>query len=280
MKICTKCKEIKSYEEFSKNQYYCKNCNKEYRNFNKEKIKNQRAKYRENNREKLRINQKEYSKNNIELILLNNAKRRAKNKNIIIDITIEDIKRIRPKNDICPLLEIKMISNNISLKDNSMTLDRIDSKKGYIKDNIWIISNKANKSKSNATMKEYEFIINNLKNMKVIESYINKNIIANIQETIDHIKSRSKRYNLSFNLDKNYLNLIYPIDNQCCLLNILLRRNLGKCSMNSPTLDRIIPELGYIKGNVCWISHRANTIKSNLNIKEMELLLNNWKKIK
>ena len=34
-------------------------------------------------------------------------------------------------------------------------------------------------------------------------------------------------------------------------------------SDNSPTLDRIVPELGYIKGNVWVICQLANRIKTN-----------------
>ena len=36
----------------------------------------------------------------------------------------------------------------------------------------------------------------------------------------------------------------------------------GSASQNSPTLDRIIPALGYTKGNVIVISNLANQIKS------------------
>jgi hypothetical protein len=42
---------------------------------------------------------------------------------------------------------------------------------------------------------------------------------------------------------------------------------VGDCS---PSLDRINPELGYIKGNVAVISHRANRIKNNATANELE----------
>ena len=32
---------------------------------------------------------------------------------------------------------------------------------------------------------------------------------------------------------------------------------------NSPTLDRIVPELGYVPGNVAVISWKANRLKGN-----------------
>ncbi len=37
----------------------------------------------------------------------------------------------------------------------------------------------------------------------------------------------------------------------------------GQSHDGSPTLDRIVPELGYVRGNVIVISRRANNIKSN-----------------
>jgi hypothetical protein len=38
---------------------------------------------------------------------------------------------------------------------------------------------------------------------------------------------------------------------------------------NSPTLDRIRPALGYVKGNIIVISGRANRLKSDASIKEL-----------
>jgi hypothetical protein len=56
-----------------------------------------------------------------------------------------------------------------------------------------------------------------------------------------------------------------PVPETCPVLGIALVRNHegpGPCD-TSPSLDRIFPELGYVPGNVRWISQRANQIKSN-----------------
>jgi hypothetical protein len=42
----------------------------------------------------------------------------------------------------------------------------------------------------------------------------------------------------------------------------------GKTRPDTPTLDRILPELGYIKGNVAFLSYRANRIKDNGTMQE------------
>lgn len=39
---------------------------------------------------------------------------------------------------------------------------------------------------------------------------------------------------------------------------------------NSPSLDKIVPELGYVKGNIVVVSLRANQIKSDATIEELQ----------
>lgn len=58
----------------------------------------------------------------------------------------------------------------------------------------------------------------------------------------------------------------------CCpVLGIPLVRRKGRgVADHSPTLDRLIPAKGYVRGNVMVISMRANRIKSDATLEELE----------
>jgi hypothetical protein len=90
--------------------------------------------------------------------MLIDARRRAKQHNIPFDISLEDI--VIPST--CPYLHIAIESSTGSSHDNSPTLDRIVPSMGYTRDNIIIVSNKANRMKSNATPQELIVLANNL----------------------------------------------------------------------------------------------------------------------
>jgi hypothetical protein len=93
--------------------------------------------------------------------MFNSAKRRAKEHGMEFNITKEDI--IIPEK--CPLLDIPLFSSIKKCSNNSPSLDRIDSSKGYLKENIHVISFKANTIKSNASIEEIELLLNRLKNI-------------------------------------------------------------------------------------------------------------------
>lgn len=76
-------------------------------------------------------------------------------------------------------------------------------------------------------------------------------------------KHHAKKNNIPFTITLEYV--ISLICDECPILGIPLSWTVRseKVTHNSPSLDRIIPELGYVEGNVCWISAKANTIKNN-----------------
>lgn len=86
----------------------------------------------------------------------------------------------------------------------------------------------------------------------------------------DRAKRRAKIQGVSFDINPIDIKEIWPIDNLCPALGIELVINIGKVGQipsskfNSPSLDKINPALGYVKGNIAVISLRANQIKGNL----------------
>ena len=81
-------------------------------------------------------------------------------------------------------------------------------------------------------------------------------------------KLRAKKKNWMFTLE--ITDIIIP--KYCPVLGIELHLNSGQKGYSSPTLDRTDNTKGYIKGNVMVISHRANALKSNATVEEIEKL--------
>ena len=70
----------------------------------------------------------------------------------------------------------------------------------------------------------------------------------------------------------------------CPLLGLKLMYKPYKQGLRPPSnyasLDRIDPTKGYIEGNVQILSFRANSIKSDASLEELELIVKSWKQIK
>ena len=101
---------------------------------------------------------------------------------------------------------------------------------------------------------------------------------SNIQRRMyTRVKSRSKCKNIPFDLDID--DIVIP--EVCPVLGIEIKQEVGKGTnpIHSPSLDRIKPDLGYTKGNVRVISNRANLLKSNATIEELEMVLKDAKNI-
>ena len=83
-------------------------------------------------------------------------------------------------------------------------------------------------------------------------------------------KCRAKEKGLPFSIEPS--DLIIP--ETCPVLEIPLRiLGGGRWCANSASVDRVIPALGYVKGNVRVISWRANAVKSNSTLQELEAVI-------
>lgn len=85
--------------------------------------------------------------------LLNHLKASAKKRGIFFDLTTADIDDIGIPIS-CPVLGIPLKFNKGVAEHNSISFDRIDSSKGYTKENIIIVSNRVNQLKSDASLEE------------------------------------------------------------------------------------------------------------------------------
>lgn len=85
-------------------------------------------------------------------------------------------------------------------------------------------------------------------------------------------KSRAKREGTEFTLDWRDI----EIPPHCPLLGIaLLTKTSNRAHPQNPSLDRLDPRKGYTKENTWVISWRANVIKHDASLEELELLVQN-----
>lgn len=78
-----------------------------------------------------------------------------------------------------------------------------------------------------------------------------------------------------FNLTPDYLEGIWS--GVCPILGVDIDILSHKDHPYAPQLDRIDPSGGYVEGNVVWLSRRANNIKGNATVEELESVLK-WMK--
>lgn len=105
---------------------------------------------------------KAWNRKNLNSVLCTKAKKRARLLKLPFSITKENINIP----EYCPVLGIKLKLDNSSLLDNSPTIDKVVPELGYIKENIQVISARANRIKNNASLEELEKIVD----------YVRKNI--------------------------------------------------------------------------------------------------------
>lgn len=114
------------------------------------------------NKEVIKVAQQKYYDKSQEKILLSRAKKRAKKCGWEFNLTVDDI-------DIpshCPVLGIplEVFHGKSGGAYGSPSLDRVDSSKGYTKDNTVVVSWRANHVKNNSSIEEMEAVVKFYKN--------------------------------------------------------------------------------------------------------------------
>jgi len=89
-------------------------------------------------------------------------------------------------------------------------------------------------------------------------------------------RSRANGLKIPFDLDAEYLESIWT--GLCPVLQVpIYLHERDRSDEFTAELDRFVPNKGYTKGNVHFLSRKANRLKNNVTTKELEQLIN-WMK--
>jgi hypothetical protein len=122
------------------------------------------------------------------------------------------------------------------------------------------INDRAAKSRKYNSIEERRAAGNAQKNIKK-----STNIPCAMRHRLQGCKNRAKRDGVSIDIDVEYLVSIYTDTCPYLGTKMSLMATSGN-SMDAMSIDRIIPELGYVKGNVQVISYKANVMKQDVSL--------------
>jgi hypothetical protein len=134
---------------------------REWKRRNKDKVNKTNKKWKDKNRSLVREKERGYTSRKAgtgigyRKLWLSNIRNRAKRKGLPFNLTLDDIEI--PSH--CPVLGIPIKERSGRFHDSSPSIDRIIPSRGYVKDNVQIVSYRANRIKCHATLDELRRIV-------------------------------------------------------------------------------------------------------------------------
>jgi hypothetical protein len=99
-----------------------------------------------------------------------------------------------------------------------------------------------------------------------------------IRKLTSMAKHRAKQSGVPFDIDSEYMMTLWnDNDGKCAITKIPLdldKSDKGKVNPYAPSFDRIIPELGYVKGNVRIVCYQLNIALSEFGLAQFDELVN------
>lgn len=95
-----------------------------------------------------------------------------------------------------------------------------------------------------------------------------------VKKVLFSVKAGAKKRGIPFALTEDDLRAVWV--EVCPVFGIQLTAN-SKRENNSLSVDRIDNSVGYVPGNICVMSWRANRLKVDATVQELELLVNYMK---
>ena len=97
-----------------------------------------------------------------------------------------------------------------------------------------------------------------------------------IPQMLSNSKIRAKAKKLPHNITSDDIREVWPKDNICPVLKKPFEMGFksGKTKSMAPSLDKIIPSIGYTKGNIVVISDIVNRLKSDASLEDLKKIIN------
>jgi len=97
-------------------------------------------------------------------------------------------------------------------------------------------------------------------------------------------KHRAKTKQLPYDIDKEYLWKLWEETEGCCALtgqpfDLASWGKHGQVNPRAPSVDRIAPSCGYVKGNVRLITYHMNVALSDFGVEEFETLVRAYQEV-
>lgn len=109
---------------------------------------------------------------------------------------------------------------------------------------------------------------------KTVQEYFRENCFA---YKCTQVRGKCRKKDIPFDLTPEYLESIWT--GSCPVFHTKLLKpfhstSADRTSKHTSSLDRIVPDRGYVRGNVEWISNYANSIKQTATADELQRVAN------
>ncbi len=113
---------------------------------------------------------------------------------------------------------------------------------------------------------------------KKVIARVNADVTRFISSAYSHLRSNCRKKDIKFQLNREHLLSLYERQNGLCFYTDRRMRCLigNGASRDSLSVDRIVPEVGYVEGNVVLCTRLANSVKTDLTLIELGLWLPGW----
>ena len=131
----------------------------------------------------------------------------------------------------------------------------------------------------NKTKKVYRNICRICRNTQVMDArYETKE--NHIKRKLSRLRERAKRLSDEFDLTYDDLSNQLEKQNGKCFYTdeplIFYKYKQIPSKSLAPSIDKVIPEKGYVRGNIVWCLNRVNLIKNNMTLEEMKAWTPEW----